>query len=246
MTHGQTIRNYAKAVFAFATLAIVSACSDNAGSAPRGVGITAPANFDQVGSSIMFRVNNAEGITQRIGNHLVSMPAGAICDPSTSTYGASEWDKPCTPLDGSIVITATIFEDADGMPYVDFQPAMRFAPDKEVMLFVRQGKNSARKQLFMSYCNSVGYCYDESRLDASLKPFRVGNTPVLGRRVKHFSGYYVGSGPDCSGTFYDYGDGTGWCDTGDGGFTRRSGYMVASGEDIAEAMKDPVIKKDEQ
>lgn len=246
MTHGQTIRNYAKAVFAFATLAIVSACSDNAGSAPRGVAINAPANFLQVGTSIIFRVNNAEGITQRIGNHLISMPAGAICDPATSTYGASEWDKECTPLAGSIVITATIFEDDDGMPYVDFQPAMRFAPDKEVMLFVRQGKNSAKKKLYMSYCNSVGYCYDESSLDPSLKPFRVGNTPVLGRRVKHFSGYYVGSGPDCNGTFYDYGDGTGWCDTDGGGFTRRSGYMVASGEDIADAMKDPVIKKDEQ
>jgi hypothetical protein len=245
MTHGQMTRNYAKAILAFAALAFVGACSDNTASAPRGVAITAPANFDQIGSSIMFRVNNAEGIVQRVGNHLISIPAGAICDLETSGYGAPYWDKECTPLAGSIVITATMFEDADGMPYVDFQPAMRFAPNKEVMLFVRQGRNSAKKQLFMNYCNSYGQCYDESRLDPSLKPFRLGNTPVLGRRLKHFSGYNIGVGETCNGTFYDYGDGTGWCET-DGGFSRRSGYMVASGEDVEDILKDPVIKKDEQ
>ena len=250
MRQGQLMRNSARPFFALAALAIVSACSDKNAAAPTAEApvLSAPANFARVGNVITFRVNNNEGVTQRLGKHLLNIPAGAICELGKSGYGATEWDKPCTALKGSIVITAQLLEDSDGQPFVDFQPAMRFAPNKEVMLFLRQGKNSAKKQLFIEYCNNVGYCKDESLTDASLKPFRVGNTPVLGRRLKHFSGYYVGSGPNCSGTFYDYGDGTGWCETGDGGFTRRSGYMVASGEDVSDILndKDNDKKKDEQ
>lgn len=236
MMHGQ---NFAKAFVAFATLGLAAACADNNAVAPasEAPAFVAPANFLHVGQTVVFRVNNAEGITKRIGNELISIPAGAICDIATSGYGTATWDAPCKPQKGSVVITATVLEDADGMPYVDFQPAMRFSPDKEVMLFLRQGKNSAKKQLFVEYCNNVGYCTDESLTDPSLKPFRIGQTPVLGRRLKHFSGYMVGSGPECRGTFYPYGDGSGWCDDG-GGFTRRSGYMVASGEDVSDVLND--------
>ena len=233
MKQGQ---NFAKAFVAFATLGLAAACADNNAVAPasEAPAFVAPANFIKVGTSVVFRVNNAEGVTKRIGNELISIPAGAICDLATSGYGASYWDKPCNPLKGSVVITATVLEDADGQPYVDFQPAMRFSPNKEVMLFLRQGKNSLKKQLFINYCNNVGYCFDESLTDASVKPFRVGNTPVLGRRVKHFSGYNVGVGESCTGGFQNNGD-TGWCDSGLG---RRSGYMVASGEDVSDMLRD--------
>jgi hypothetical protein len=244
------MRNYAKAFFAFAALATISACSDNNSAAPSAEAPTfvAPANFARVGNSIVFRVNNSDGVVKHLGKHLISIPAGAICDPLTSGYGASFWDKPCQPLKGSIIITATVLQDGDGQPYVDFQPAMRFAPDKEVMLFLRQGLNSGKKQLFVNYCNNLGYCYDESLADPSVKPFRIGRTPVLGRRLKHFSGYNIGVGESCNGTFYPYGDGTGWCE--EGGFTRRSGYMVASGKDINDVLNDndddQGKKKDEQ
>ena len=233
MMQGQ---NFAKAFVAFATLGLAAACADNNAVAPasEAPAFVAPANFLHIGQTVVFRVNNAEGLTKRIGNELVSFPAGAICDIATSGYGAAFWDKPCQPQKGSVVITATVLEDADGMPYVDFQPAMRFSPDTEVMLFLRQGRNTAKKELFINYCNNVGYCYDESLTDASLKPFRVGNSPVLGRRVKHFSGYMIGSGPNCTGGFTTNGD-AGWCE---GGTTRRSGYMVASGEDVSDILND--------
>jgi hypothetical protein len=228
MMHGQ---NFAKAFVAFATLGLAAACADNGAVAPvsQAPAFTAPANFLTVGSTVVFRVNNAEGITKRIGNELISIPAGAICDLATSGYGTDSWDKACNPLKGSVVITATVLEDADGMPYVDFQPAMRFAPSKEVVLFLRQSTSTAGKELFVNYCNNVGYCYDESVTDASLKPFRIGNTPVMGRRVKHFSGYMLGSGGECTSG----GEGN-WC----GGTTRRSGYMVASGEDVSDLLND--------
>jgi hypothetical protein len=236
MRHGQTMRNYARAFFALGALVMVSACADNAVAPAAEVSaFVAPANFVRVGNVVTFRVNNAQGITKKLGAHVISIPAGAICDLS-SGYGKTEWDKTCEPLKGSIVITATILQDSDQHPYVDFQPALRFSPSKEVMLFLKQGHNTAKRSLSVQYCNALAYCYDESLVDPSLKPFRVGHQPVIARRLKHFSGYVVVSGDICNGTITDNGDGTYWCE--DGGMARRSGYMVASGEDISDVMKD--------
>jgi hypothetical protein len=245
MKHSQISRNSAKAFFAFAALAFVGACADNSAVAPtaEAPAFVAPANFTKVGAVVTFRVNNSEGITKKIGANLISIPAGAICDLATSGYGATQWDKPCQPLRGSIIITATVLEDADGQPYVDFQPAMRFSPTKEVTLFFRQGRNSSKTQLLVNYCNNLGFCSDESLTDASVKPFRVGNSAIIARRLKHFSGYVVVSGEGCNGQVQSNGDGTYWCQ--DGGMARRSGYMVASGEDVSDAMKDKGNKKDQ-
>lgn len=241
MRHGQTMRNYAKAVFAFAALAAASACSDNNVAAPvaQAPAVRAPANFSQVGDPIVFRVNNAEGATQLIGNQVISIPAGAICDLSTSGYGATFWDQSCNPLVGSVVITATVFTSPEGQPYVDFQPAMRFSPDKQVVLFMQEGANDGTRMTAIKYCNADLYCVDESLADPSLIPFRIGDTKIIGRRVKHFSGYWLDYGGDCPGTVEDMGDGNYWCEVDDeGGMTRRSGYMVASGEDITDIIKD--------
>jgi hypothetical protein len=240
MRHGHSMRNYAKAFFAFVALGMVNACADNNAVAPTAEAPTfaAPANFTRVGNVITFRVDNAQGITKKLGANVISIPAGAICDILTSGYGSTTWNNDCQPLKGSILITATLLQDSDGQPYVDFQPAMRFSPSKEVMLFLRQGKNTAKKQLFVMYCDNAGFCSDESLTDASLALFRVGNSPVIGRRVKHFSGYMVQSEGNCSGSVGSNGDGTYWCDSGAGSMTRRSGYMVASGEDVSTVMKD--------
>ena len=240
MKHSQIARNSAKAFFAFAAVALVGACADTSAVAPtaEAPAFVAPANFSNTGYMVVFRVNNSEGITKQIGQHLINIPAGAICDLGASGYGKTEWDKPCKALRGSIVIKATVLEDADGQPFVDFQPAMRFAPNKEVMLVLRQGRNAAKKQLVVEYCNNAGTCGDESLTDPSVAPFRIGNTPIIGRRLKHFSGYMVAWAGDCLGAVINNGDGTYWCDTNLGGMTRRSGYMVASGEDVSDILKD--------
>lgn len=240
MKHSQISRNSAKAFFAFAALALVGACADNSAVAPtaEAPAFVAPANFAKTGYFVVLRVNNAEGITKKIGKHLINIPAGAICDLATSGYGATQWDKPCQPLRGSVVITATVLEDADGEPYVDFQPAMRFSPSKEVTLFLHQGKNTPKKELIVKYCTNLGACVDESLTDPSVAPFRIGASPIIGRRLKHFSGYMVDTGGECMGTVVQNPDGSNRCDSRAGGMTRRSGYMVASGEDVSDAMKD--------
>ena len=238
MKHGHISRNYAKAFFAFVALAYVGACADNtAAPVAQAPAIVAPANFSQTGYTVVFRVNNSEGVTKKIGANVINIPAGAICDLTTSGYGKSFWDKPCTPLKGSVVITATVFSGPDGQPYVDFQPAMRFAPNKEVTLFFREGHTDGTRSPTIKYCDALGVCYDESITDVSLRPFRIGKTNILGRRLKHFSGYVVVYEWEGPGTATPLPDGNGYfCE--DGGLTRRSGYMVASGEDVSDVMKD--------
>lgn len=223
MKHSRISRNLAKAFFAFAALAIVGACSDNTAVAPTAEvkPFVAPANFLQVGSSISFRVDNAYGTTQRLDDHVINIPAGAICDLATSGYGVDYWSKSCTPMRGSIVITATVLAGPDGAPYIDFQPAMRFAPNKEVTLFFRDAQNGT-KNLAINYCDNAGNCIDESLNNPALKPFRI-NSYIVGRRLAHFSGYVVA---------YD-----GLIDISIG-LLRKSGYMVASGEDITDIMDE--------
>jgi hypothetical protein len=226
MKHGHFSRNSAKAFFAFAALALVGACADNSAVAPtaESPAFVAPANFLKTGYVIAFRVDNSKGITQKIQDNVINIPANAICDMATSGYGSTFWNRGCKPMKGSVVITATVLAGPDGAPYIDFQPAMRFAPNKEVMLFFKDGK-SASKNVAVNYCNNLGYCVDESLNDPSLKPFRIGRN-IIARRVAHFSGYVIAYS-DCSS-----GPGSS-CDTG---MLRKSGYMVASGEDVSDVM----------
>ncbi|HET9424097.1 MAG TPA: hypothetical protein VFO55_01900 [Gemmatimonadaceae bacterium] len=238
MRHGRISRNLAKAFFAFVTLGMAAACADSnvAPTTAEAPAFKAPANFNTVVGTVIFRVYNSEGAVQRLGDHVIYLPAGAICDPLLSTYGSTEWDKPCTPLIGGITITATMMRDNENHPYVDFQPALRFAPDKNVMLFLRNGLASRATQLNIEYCNNLGFCIDESINDPSLRSFRVGSSSIIGRRIKHFSGYVVAVGEPCEGTLTQEPDGTWMCWTET--LQRRSGYMVASGLDAGGEEKD--------
>jgi hypothetical protein len=237
------IRTSAKAVVAFGMLGLLGACADSNTAAPaRKLSPRAPANYTMVGTSVVFTVDNSAGAVQVVGSHVISIPAGAICDQATSSYGKTEWDKPCSPLAGSMEITATEFQGPDGEPYIDFQPAMRFSPDKEVMVFFRTPRTDGSMTLNVRYCDADLVCSDEALADASLRPFRVGTTSILGRRVKHFTGYSVVFESECLGVVEPTDDGGLWCEEepmGDGSASqRRSGYMVASGEDVTEVMPD--------
>ncbi|MEO5567786.1 MAG: hypothetical protein ABIR92_04810 [Gemmatimonadaceae bacterium] len=243
MLHGS--RNFAKAFTAFLTLGLAAACADNVAPVSQTAAFKAPANFNVVVGVQTFTVSNSQGAVQRLGDHLVYFPAGSICDPARSTYGVTEWDKPCTALQGSVTITATMMRDDNNAPYVDFQPALRFVPTKQVMLFMRNGRSAEPRQLTMKWCNNSGVCVDESINDPSLKPFRIQRTSIIGRRIKHFSGYEVAVGDPCPGTLTEEPDGTWMCYVEEG-VARRSGYMVASGKDVKETMNDDAKKKESE
>ena len=243
MKHGHVSRNFAKAFFAFVTIGMAGACADStvAPDAAQVAAFKAPAAFTRGGGSQTFRVNNSQGITQRIGANVINIPAGAICS-LTSSYGATEWDKPCQPLQGSVLITATVLYDDEDRPYVDFQPAMRFAPNKEVRLFLKNGRSKQATELSVNYCDAVGICVDESLTDPTLRTTRVGQTPYMTRRVKHFSGYMIAVGKICAGYMAQDSEGT-WICVSEGA-TRKSGYMVASGKTDEKGKKD--LKDDDE
>ena len=95
---------------------------------------------------------------------------------------------------------------------------MRFAPDKEVMLFFKQATTETPVSVSVKYCNALAYCYDESLSDPSLKPFRINGTSIVGRRLKHFSGYAIIAGEECEypGVVVTDENGNLWCDMGGG------------------------------
>jgi hypothetical protein len=226
MQHSHISRKFAKTIVAFVTIGLAAACADSVVAPPTSVvKFKAPAGFNRIVGAMSFWAG-PDGITQQLGKHTIDIPAGAICDPAVSTYGIGEWDKECTPLGHPIQITATLMEDDNGFPYVDFQPALRFVPTKEVNLYLRSGKGQMPQELGTLYCDNNGVCVDESLQDASLAMQRIGRSAILVRRIKHFSGYMIRAGDPCPGTLTQEEDGTWMCWVGD---EKRGGYMVASG-----------------
>src|SRR5688572_6151033 len=87
-----------------------------------------------------------------LGKHVIWFPANSICDPATSSYGVTEWDKPCDAITAPINIHAELREQ-DGRTWIDFSPELRFVPsendDQWVYLFMRtdvsEGKHLSGK-----------------------------------------------------------------------------------------------------
>ncbi len=137
-------------------------------------------------------------------NHL-NIPAFAVCKLGFSHYGPAYWDSPCTPETGPVNLTVVVKNAASDNPSVDFQPAMRFNPNKVVQLFfyVPNVSQTDAKNWVITYCSSAGSgagstgsgsCVNEALTDPALRTFVDYNAQVLFRRLKHFSRYEVDSG----------------------------------------------------
>lgn len=227
MRHSHTSRISAKALFAVVGLAFAGACADSVSAPTSEVSVKGPAGFDRVIGVDHFRYTPTSGAAKRLGEHMIVMPAGAVCDPATSGYGLAYWDAPCTPVTHSIIFTATTMADAQGHPYVTFSPDVRFSPAKEVYLYLKDGHRDRAQELSIYWCPTGGLdCVDESKLDPSLQTERVGKSPILGRRLKHVSGYMITARDECPGTVTVGDDGSLICD---GNSLARSGYILASG-----------------
>src|SRR5437773_8305347 len=88
----------AKAVLAFGGVALAVACSDSISAPTRAVSFKHPAQFTEVLDITSFRYDPEQSLLQRLGNHVLVIPAGGVCDPATSGYGSEAWDAPCEPL----------------------------------------------------------------------------------------------------------------------------------------------------
>ncbi len=226
-----------------ATVATLAACSgdtvaprqQDADSAPRfGGGATAAlTGSDKLKFSITIDPWHTTYYALGDGN-AITFPAGSVCETSSS-YGATEWDSPCTASRKSIKVDVTAWLDAAGHARVDFQPHLRFVPSvlpsDWVNITFTDMQASLSPWYNILYCPKNNYaCYDESKTDPTLVTVRNAVNGQVTRRIKHFSGYMVGAGDDGSGLFNRTSPGTSRLSSG--GATQpeaRTGYMLASG-----------------
>jgi len=126
----------------------------------------------------------------------IAFPAGGICDPSTSSYGPTEWDQPCEPAAGPVTVAVKKYVAPNGHVSVEFQPALRFNPASEGVVLYLEDVDDGTPLWFKDilYCTDAGLCHDESLTDPSLETYNDPATGLLGRRIKHFSGYVVSVG----------------------------------------------------
>jgi hypothetical protein len=148
-----------------------------------------------------------------LGPNRLEIPANAVCALGTSGYGAAFWNAPCTPETGPVQLTVTVRNAASDNPSVDFQPAMRFNPSKNVQIFfyVPNVSQEDAKNWVITYCpnggsgsfstsgsgstsGTSGKCVNEALTDPDLRTYVDYSASVLFRRLKHFSRYQVDSG----------------------------------------------------
>ena len=128
------------------------------------------------------------------GQHKITFAAGAVCDPAVSTYGPTEWDQPCTPLAAPVAITSRAYTDALGRPRVDFSPALRFVPGREVVLYLRDKDATGDSTSVIQWCDDAGACVTEQSSTPAYETKRDAARGIYYRAIKHFSGYMISSG----------------------------------------------------
>jgi hypothetical protein len=136
------------------------------------------------------------------GNSL-TFPAGSLCS-IYSSYGQTEWDKPCNKAYSPITINVKAWLDAQGHARVDFDKHVRFVPstDPAKWVVITFADMQAALDPFFNilYCPATtGACLDEAKLDPTLVTVRNPLTGKITRRIKHFSGYNVAAGRDVEG-----------------------------------------------
>jgi hypothetical protein len=155
-----------------------------------------------------------EGGKAQIGAFILSYPANAVCDPSTTAYGPSEWHNACETLNEPITITAKYWVE-NGHLHSDFSPDIRFDPSKVVTITTHDqalvGLDSTGQANYaIWYSVRVGeyrYFIDDFAVDPDVATIFSQDSDGLAtgfakRRVFHFSGYLYREG------------GSIWCEDG--------------------------------
>jgi hypothetical protein len=140
-----------------------------------------------------FVIDPSQEQSLSLGASHLDIPANAVCDLASSSYGAGHWDESCAPQTDTFTITAVVRNAATDHPSVDFEPALRFSPDKNVGLYLYVTDDATLDaSRLVEYCNAHG-CVDESIADPSVASNVDLANRVVFRRIKHFSGFMVSS-----------------------------------------------------
>ena len=152
-----------------------------------------------------------------VGDFDIVIPAGAVCDPATTKYGARHWDEDCSPAQSSIVVNV-IAKKHHNQVSIDFQPDIRFRPSAgwvriETSAYSSLLTSGAVRQLSLNspFFSNFAILYvptgglsriDEVRAtqDWSMVTHVDLRSGLVWRRVKHFSGYMVSLGDKCTTT----------------------------------------------
>jgi hypothetical protein len=130
--------------------------------------------------------------------HRIFFDANAVCDPAVSTYGPTEWDQPCEPLQSPIAITAVVSTNEYGRPRIDFSPSLRFVPDAPVVLYIKDWAASSDTSTTIEWCDDSNVCIDEDvesyAFGGKKKTKHDKKGGIVFRPIKHFSGYNVTAG----------------------------------------------------
>jgi hypothetical protein len=158
------------------------------------------AGTDTIRFSITIDPNRNTFYNLGAGNS-ITFPVGSLCNPYRSTYGAGEWDKPCTIATSPLTVIVKAWLDRKGNPRVDFDQHIRFAPsadpNKWVVLTFASLQASLDPLFNILYCpQAKGACFNEAKSDLSLVTVRNPLTGKVTRRIKHFSGYNVAAGEE--------------------------------------------------
>lgn len=211
-----TARRFSAATAALSVVTALAACGDAVGPT-RAANPTAPSYGEGPNVVITSLPGDTTLTTLRVdplvtqsygiaGEHKITFPANTICDPAQSTYGVSEWDKPCTLLTTPIEIRAKSYKNAQGYARVDFQPALRFVQSASgkgvVRLYLMEKSGDAQQHFNIFYCDDANVCVDESLADPTLATQRDLKSGFVWRRIKHFSGYTMGVGRDAESELY--------------------------------------------
>lgn len=131
----------------------------------------------------------------------LTFPANAVCDPAD---GYGDFDAPCTPLGRNVRVTATV-QYVNGSPGVNFSPELRFDPSKIVTISTMRDRQAVRAMAASSNPKWNGFAilytpdaFQSLIADAKYDPDLVTHvskgTGLVWRRIRHFSGYWVGTG----------------------------------------------------
>jgi len=235
--------------------AALAACSDGAVAPPSQASRAIRATEGGSSASLSgwdtlrfsFVIDPARNITYPMGlGNSITFPAGSLCDPTTSSYGPGTWDQPCSVATSALTVQAKAWLDKTGHPHIDFNPSIRFVPTSNqagwVVLSFTDYWAAFNPSSAVLYCPTVGSaCVNEALTDPSLATVKDPVTGRLIRHVKHFSGYNVAAGVDCSAT-----PGDPSCSSTVGGMSmgmsmnrvqedadghKSSGFMLASGRE---------------
>jgi hypothetical protein len=138
-----------------------------------------------------YEIDPSQAQSLSFGASHLDIPANAVCNLATSSYGMGTWNDACDHQTEPFTITAVVHNAATEHPSVEFQPALRFDPQSNVNLYLYVTDQATLDNTrVMYYCNASG-CVNEAQTDADLISNVDVENKVVFRRIKHFSGYVV-------------------------------------------------------